>query len=583
MEISKDYTEEQYESRMLPILEKHELTKEKAEELSKFKSINKHYKEYGIAIFDLIDEFLNQLETCELDHEEIKKNIKKILRGANFAKVPAMFELLSSKNVQIPLKDFFNKPNVFLLDFNLKDTKEAIKIMKRAKYDYNSMLLKCRELTVTPQLSLLKDFRNILRANAHFENEQTPKAIAENVPSLFTHSTYLEVPKILKALSHSTYTTIRTNKYTKKEEVVDEKLFQPIDRILLSNGDLLSMEDASEIEKLNQFLKDNDINVLQIFSKNTSIYRRAKYDIYAPAYELAIRLRAGNDEKKYQSVKKEINDIIISNPSWLVSITEDSVRNGFEQSNELCDWNKDLADIYHIENPNVSTKSNYCDFKKLLSVLTYVYGDSEKAKEVMIANPKARKIKSASIFEKVFKELESSEQYASNRQELVNLIDENLDKVTRKNIAYFLCPQEGAVKDKTKRYKRPKDKQVSIDQTNVKIYNLSKAKTSALTVDCNNLSKKMKAFFQMMLINASLGKVEEIEDKMMEYILDNKALVESLKAKEKEQKVNYSDLTKHLKEKKKQASNYMPLVVEKGDEQGKNEEDKTSTQDEMLA
>lgn len=550
------YTVEEFEKRMQEILERHAVTKDVSNELKKFKNCNKTYNGLEEFVFEATDKFLCTLEKYELDTlPAIKNNIKRIVKNTNLPKFYAMVDLLQSKSVDIPVKEFFDKSSVFALNFDVKATKEAIKLMKRAKYDYKSMILKCKELTVNPHLNVLRDFKTLLKKNATFENEGTPKAIAENVPSIFTNASYFEIPKILRTLSNSTYTTIRKNKYSKKEEVVEEKLYQPIDRILLSNGDILSMEDASEIEKLNQFLKDNGINVLSIFSKNTSIYRRAKYDIYAPAYKTAIDLRAGDDQEKRKVVQQEINSIIINNPNWLVSITEESVRRGYAQSNELCDWNNDFADVYHLANPKLSTKTYLCDLTELLPVFAYVYGDNARAKEKILTDPKVKKISSASSFERVFKELEKNEKYLGNRDELVELVDANIDKVTKRQMTFFLCPEEAIVKDKTKKRKKSVKNSLTLDTTNVKIYNLTnKAKTSALTVDCNNMSKGMKEFFKNVLLNTSQANENAIVEEMVAYIASKKELVAKVNEKANKKKVTVDELAKHLVNKKKAQS-----------------------------
>lgn len=567
------YTMEEFEQKMQEVLEKHEVTRNLIDELKQQKNCNKTYSGVGKYVFEATDDFLTTLEKYELDKlPAVKNNIKRILKNTNLPKFYAMVDILQREEVDIPVASFFDTSSAFLLNFDVKATQDAIKIMKRQNYDYKNMILKCKELTVNPHLNLLKSFETLVNENATFDNEDTPKAIAENVPSIFTKASITEIPKILKALSNSTYTTIRKNKYSKKGVVVKEKLYEPIDRVLLSNGDILSMEDASEIEKLNQFLKDNNINLVSIFSKNTSIYRRAKYDTYAPAYELAINLRAGNDATKRATIQEEINNIIVDNPNWLVSITEESVRRGYAQSNALCDWNTEYADVYHVANPKLSMKSYLCDLTQLLPVLEYVYGDKARAKEKILTDPKVKRIASASAFERVFKELENSEKYAGNRDELVERVDANIDKVTKKQMAYFLCPEEAIVKDKRARYTKTKNT-LNLDATNVKVYNLTtKAKTSALTVDCNNLSKGMKVFFKNMLLNTSQADENAIVEDMIAYIASKKELVTKVNEKASIKKVTVDDLAKHLAN-KKNANSVEP---------SSNEEDQTEVSDNVI-
>lgn len=545
------YTIKEYETYMKQVMEKHEVTRPLADILSSYKNKNPKHIKIDFNVFAVMDEFLTTLEKYGLDTiPNIKDNIRRVVRGVNFQKFYEMLDFLQSDTVAIEPKQFFNRASVFLMDFDLTATKEVLKTLKRMGYDYKTMFLKCKELTVNPNLPLLKGYKKIMRMNAKFENPQTPRAIAENTPSIFVKGDIRELPKILQALTNSTYEYVRKNKYSHKEEVVQEKLFQPLDRVLLSNGDLLSMEDASEIEKLNGFLKENGLSVLEIFSVNTSIYRRAKYDLYAPAYELAIRLRSGDDEKRYQEVKEEINQIIVKNPAWLVSITEDSVRKGYQQSNELCEWNEKLADIYHMANPKVSTKSYSCDMQKLLEVFEYVYQDADIAKEKILSDPRVKQIHNATTFEKNFKLLESNEKFIGNRDELVELVDANLNKMTKRYLPYLLDPENAILKDKGREPK--KSTKIKIDETNVKIYHLTtKAKTTTLELDGNNLTKKSRNLLYQLLLRTSEGDEQKFIESIISYIASSKKLVEQVNHVATTKKIDVKDIAKYLQAKKR--------------------------------
>lgn len=529
METTKlGYTQQECKEELKRVFLKHNITKDVAEEMADVKYINRTYTLVKEGMFQAIDHFLQTLEAYQIDqHPAVRENIKKIVKSTNFRSFYQMIDFLTRENINIRPVDFFNTAGSFFLKYDLNLAGKAVDIMKEEGYDYQSMIVRCKELTVRPFLNLLKDFKNILLANAKFKDQATIKAVAENVPSLFTKADYRLIPTILKTLSKCTYTYVNTDKKTKKKTIKKEKLFSPIDKLLLSNGDILSITDPTEIQKLNTFLNDNGLNALNIFSKNTSIYKSAKYDVYAPAYKLAIQLRSEHNPDKKEEIVHDINQIIENDPKWLTSITTASVQKGYEEALSLCNGNQKLANAFHSKHPSISTQNNMTkDLDRLVDVLEYVYQDRDRAIQKIFDDPKVQKIISAGELESTFKQLEKDKRFACNRDELVNLVDENIHLFNRWDIAQLLNPNNAILKKKDKKLGRQR-KTLSGESTDIKIYHLTQ-KIATITVDCNNLTGKQRDFLKQLLIMASQAKKNDIDTLLASYVASNKRLTEKV-------------------------------------------------------
>lgn len=526
--IKTGYTVQECKEELRKVFQKHQITKEITEEMADPKYINPSYVFVKEGMFQAIDHFLGTLEEYNIDQNlAVKDNIKKIVKSTNFRSFYQMIEFLTRNDIGISPADFFNTSGSFFLKYDLKLAEQAVSIMKREGYDYKSMIVRCKELTVRPYLNLLADFRNILLQNAKIKDQGTIKAVAENVPSLFTKADYRLLPTILKTLSACTYTYINTDKKTKKKSKKTEKLFSPIDKLLLSNGDILSISDPTEIKKLNTFLNENGLNALNIFSKNTSIYKRAKYEIYAPAYQLAISLRCEHDPKQKAAIVQQINEIIEKDPKWLMSISKESVQKGYEEALSLCGGDQNLANAFHMKHPYISTKNEiYRDFNEMVRVLEYIYQDKDRAIQKIFDDPKIEKVISASELESSFKRLEKEKRFAHNRDELVSFVDENIHLINRWDIPQLLDPNNVVLKKKDKKLGRQR-KTLNGESTDIKIYHLTQ-KIATLTVDCNNLTGKQRDFLKQFLIMASQAKKEEIDTLLASYVASNKRLTEKV-------------------------------------------------------
>ncbi len=552
------YSHAEYIENMKPVFERHSITKDNAEYWAEFMWNNTNWNSDSTGLFAPIDRFLSTLEQYGIDHNpDVTNHLDVILKNTKFSTIYSMIELFCNPQYNINVAAFFSGYSTFLLKLDVDKAKEAMDAMKAEGYNYQNMMVRCKELAVRPSIGIIKNLKSMLLP--YVSDEKVAIAIAEKAPSNFVLANRDEIPKILEVLDNSTYPVVVTDKKTKQWTINNVPLFRPIDRLLLSNSSLLSIQDAEEIEKLNQFFTDIDINLLEVYSKNTSIYTIAKQKEYLPAYQAAIDLRVKAGENKEEVVKR-LKKMIVKDPQWLVSINENSVKEGFLEACRICDYDIEMAEIYHMGHPEISTKS-YCYHKEeLLKLFVDIYDDEDKANEVFFKDKRVAKLFSARLAKRLIAELNHASKYKLGTQELKDFVDQHLDKLNNREELLVLAGIQSHVKNTkitrfVKGQKQAKYNPIlqTLPETSVELFNInSRQKTAKLVVDGNNLTPAMKKIFYSIMIGASLANTDEIDESILQYVLKNPTLLESLKSKMENPDKTVQDIPA-MKRKKKQA------------------------------